>query len=61
MPYYIICSYNECFRNYLISLSIQKVFHISNITTIVLGIPGSWFFISYLEWGLVGAGVIKFL
>jgi Na+-driven multidrug efflux pump len=61
MPHIIICSYNDCFRSYLISLSLQNVFHISNIITIVLGIPGNWFFIIYLEWGLVGAGAIKFL
>jgi Na+-driven multidrug efflux pump len=61
MPYIIICSYNECFRNYLISLSLENVFHVSNVITILVGIPGSWFFIAYLEWGLVGAGAIKFI
>jgi Na+-driven multidrug efflux pump len=61
MPYIIICSYNECFRNYLISLSFKNVFHCSNVVAMLVGVPGSWFFIWYLRWGLVGAGAIKFL
>jgi Na+-driven multidrug efflux pump len=43
----------------MIALEFNRVFHISNAMTLILAVPGTWFFIWYLKWGVVGAGIIK--
>jgi len=48
-------------RNLLISVQVYKPFTYINIFTFCLFFPGGYFFIWYLNWGLVGFGVLKFV
>ena len=61
LPGIIIQSFNEMIKTYIISQNVFGPFFYLNTFIVIIIAPGCWFFIYYMEWGILGFGVLKFL
>lgn len=61
IPSLFVQTINEVIRNYLASMKITEPFVYINITTFCIFPIGAYYFIWYLEWELIGFGILKYI
>jgi Na+-driven multidrug efflux pump len=61
LPYMMVQNYCENLRVYMISLDFDRVFNVTNMFELVGGVVLGWYFVWYLNLGIIGIGVSRFI